>query len=203
MTQQQSRSALELSCLEKQHEAQRIKTLEALNALSDIRRHALLQLQKPQILFKYLNWKQQEHINSTNNGDFSLQRMYALSASVLNTAGFTAHSAVPVIAERTASYLQKVKTARKNIVQFGIIEARANELIQAIAKSAVVVKHQYKTACRELFPLGFISRIGRHIKRFFHHPFYTWQEIGCLANLGMAAGFVFKMAEAPIFGERR
>ena len=203
MTQQQSRSALELSCLEKQHEAQRIKTLEALNALSDIRRHALLQLQKTQILFKYLNWKQQEHIDSKCNGGFSLQRIYAISADLETVSGFTDNSLVPVIAEHTASYLLKLKTARKNIVQFGIIQARVNELIEAIAKSVVVFNYQYRTACRELFPLGFISRAGRHIKRLFHHPFFTWKEIGCLVNLGMAAGFVFKIAETPVLGDRR
>ena len=202
MTQQQSRSALELSCWEKQHEAQRIKTLEALNALSDVRRHALLQLQKTQILFKYLNWKQQGHIDSKCSGNFSLQKVYAITAGS-EAAGINDNTLVPVIAERTASYLLKIKTARKNIVQFGIIQARVNELIEVIVKSTAVFNYQYKTACRELFPLGFISRAGRHIKRLFHHHFYAWKEIGCLTNLGMAAGFVFKMAETPVLGDRR
>ena len=194
---------MELSNLEKLHEAQRVRVLEALDALSAVRRQALLQLQKTQVLFKYLNWKQQEHIDSTGNGDFSLHKIFTISAFMENTAERAAYPAIPVSAEYTASYLQKVKTARKNIVQFGILEARAAELIQAIAKSAAVVNHQYRAVCRELFPLGFVSRLGRHIKRLFHYPFYTWQDIGCLANLGMAVGFVFKMAEAPILGARR
>ena len=193
--------------LEEQHELQRIKALKALEALCAVRRHALLQLQKTQILFKYLHWKQQEHINSKCESDFSLQRMYAVSASALNNLDFAIN--IPAITEHGAAagglagQVQKVKTARKNIVQFGIIQARADELIEAIAKSVAVFNHQYKTACRELFPLGFISRFRRHIRRFLHHPYYDWQEIGCLQNLGVAAGLIFKMAETPVLGARR
>ena len=195
--------------LEEQHEVQRIKALKALEALCAVRRHALLQLQKTQILFKYLHWKQQEHINSKCERDFSLQKMYAVSASALHNLDFAIN--IPAITEHSAaaggltgaSQVQKVKTARKNIVQFGIIQARADELIEAIAKSVAVFNHQYKTACRELFPLGFISRFRRHIRRFLHHPYYDWQEIGCLQNLGVAAGLIFKMAETPVLGARR
>jgi hypothetical protein len=201
--------------LEDQHEVQRIKALKALEALCAVRRHAILQLQKTQILFKYLHWKQQEHINSKCERDFSLQKMFAVSVSALNNLDFAVNSAIPAIAEHGAaatdssrgftgvSQVQKVKTARKNIVQFGIIQARADELIEAIAKSVAVFNHQYKTACRELFPLGFISKLRRHIRRFLHHPYYDWQEIGCLQNLGVAAGLIFKMAETPVLGARR
>ena len=205
MTQQPSRSAAELPCLEKQHEAKRIEALKALEALSAVRRHALMELQKTQILFKYLNWKQQERIENLCGSSFSLQKINSLYAlfSDFEYSEYAENTAVPVMAECPASYLQRVKTARKNIVQFGVIEARVRELIAAIAKSAAVFNHQYKTACGELFPLGFISRIIRRVGQFFHRPFYSWQEIGCLANLGMAAGFVFKMAEAPVLGERR
>ena len=205
MTQQQSLSAAELSCLEKQHEEKRIETLKALEALNTVRRHALMELQKTRILFKYLNWKQQERIENLCGSSFSLQKINLLhaffSASVYS--GIAENSLVPAAPQGPASYLQRVKTARKNIVQFGVIEARVHELIAAIAKSAAVFKHQYKTAYGELFPLGFISKAVRRVRQIFHRPFYSWQEIGCLANLGMAAGFVFKMAEAPVLGERR
>ena len=202
MTKQISRSATSLDALEEQHEVKRIEALKTLEALSKVRRHALLQLQKPRILFRYLNWKQQEHINNRTDGDLSLQAIFTGSADTFNNPEFTINTAVPVIAERTASYLQKVKTARKNIIQFGIIEARVDELIGAIVKSTAVFNYQYKAAYRELFPLGIISRIKRRIKLFFHHPYFSWQEMGCLQNLGAAAGFVLKMAETPVLGIR-
>jgi hypothetical protein len=203
MTRQNSLPLPDLPALEKQHEAQRIKALEALEALQRARRNALLQLQKTQILFRYLNWKQQEQINSKCTEGFSLQKIYALSAASLPAVENTGNSLVPAITGLSASYLLKLKTVRKNIVQFGIVQARAHELIEAIVKSASVFNYQYKAACRELFPLGIFSRIRRHIQRFFHHPYFSWQEIGCLQNLGAAAGFVLKMAETPVLGARQ
>ena len=203
MTRQISRSATDLDALEEQHDIKRIETLKALETLGEARRHALLQLQKTWILFRYLNWKQQEHINSQSGEDIPLQAIFSSSAVALNNPDPAINTAVPVIAKSTASYLQKVKTVRKNIIQFGIIEARVHELIGVIIKSTAVFNHQYKTTYRELFPLGFISKVQRHIRLLFHHPYFSWQEIGCLQNLGRAAGLVLKMAETPVLGVRR
>ena len=208
MAKQASRSAADLGSLEEQHEIKRIETLKALEALGKAKHHALLQLQKTQILFKYLNWKQQEHIKRLNDGSLSLQKIYSVSASAFNNPAAAADSAIAEFTQHTlslpgaASFLQKVKTVRKNIVQFGILEERANELIRAIVKSTVVFNHQYQAAYRELFPLGFFSKARRYIGQLFHHPFFSWQEMGCLQNLGKAAGFVLKMAETPVLGVR-
>ena len=218
MTQQPNRSANELALLEEQHETHRKATLKALEALSAVRRQSLFQLQKTQILFRYLNWKQQEHIECHCNGAGSLQRIYAVSTASLAgreigesgaAAEIAGNAAMTVITEcsrhtpGTASYLNKVKTVRKNIVQFKAIQARAHELIEAVAKSTAVFNHQYKTVCRELFPLGFVSKLRRSIRRFFRYNYYNWKEIGTLQNLGTAAGFVLKMADAPVLGVRR
>ena len=203
MYQQPARSTIDLSALEEHHETARNETFKALEILSNARRHALTRLQKTQIMFKYLNWKQQEHIEDLCGGNFSLQKMYSLSAFPLGGSGFTDNPAVPVSLERSASYLQRTETARKNIVQFGIIQARTDELIKAITKAVGVFNYQYRKACRELFPLGFFSKVWRSIKRFFNRPYFSWQELGCLANLGATAGFVLKMAEVPVFGVRR
>ena len=192
--------APELLKLEEEHEAKRKETLQTLEALENARRHALIQLQKTQIVFKYLNWKQQERIENLCGGIFSLQRIY----SVANTnSGYMEESALPAAFERTASYLQRVKTTRKNILHFGIIQARAAELIEAIIISVSAFNHQYKTTNRELFPLGFISRIMRSIRKFFNHYYISWQEISCLENLGITAGYVLKMAEVPVSGNFR
>ncbi|MCL1927875.1 MAG: hypothetical protein FWG07_03660 [Treponema sp.] len=203
MTRQVSRSETDLDALEEQHEIKRIETLKALETLGEVRRHALLQLHKTRILFRYLNWKQQEHISSRSSGDIPLQAIFTSSASAVNNPDSAINTAVPVIVKSTASYLQKVKTVRKNIIQFGIMEARVHELIGVIVKSTAVFNHQYKTTYRELFPLGFISKVQRHIRQLLHHPYFSWQEIGCLQNLGRAAGLVLKMAETPVLGARQ
>ena len=194
-------SAPELCKLEEEHEKKRLETQKALEALSNARHLALIQLQKTQVFFKHLNWKQQERIDTICGGNFSLQRLYSISSN--NTGivtGIPDEPALPVSSARTASYVQHLKTMRKNILHFGIIEARARELIEAIVKSALVFNHQYRTACRELFPLGFISIMVRNLRRFFNRHYFSWQEISCLGNLGIAAGFVLKMAEIPVSG---
>ena len=192
----------ELLNLEEQHEAMRIETLKALEALNNAKRHALFQLQKIQILFKYLSWKQQERISSHCDENFSLQKIHSLSSSFPAFSRSSEQPAAPAAIERTSSYLRRVKTARVNMVQFGIIQARTGELIAAIVKSVDVFNYQYKTAYRKLFPLGLFSKLWRSFRRFFAHPYFSWQEIGCLQNLGITAGLVLKMAEAPVLGVR-
>ncbi|MCL1814646.1 MAG: hypothetical protein FWG27_02330 [Treponema sp.] len=193
--------------MEELHKSKRSETQKALEALCDARRSALVQLQKIQILFKYLNWKQQEQINSQGRG--SLEKINAITESLSlieyskNYSGeFSRIALVP--AEKTrSSEIQRIKIMRKNILQFGIIQARAEELIGAIVKSAAVFSRQYKTACRELFPLGFISRLWRSARRLFNGSYFSWRDMGCLGNLGMTAVFVLAMAEAPVAGDRR
>ena len=203
MTKQPAPALSDLSALEELHEIKRVEALKALEALSNARRHAILQLQKTQVLFKYLNWKQQERIETMCGGSFSLQKIHSLSAFAFDRLGLAEESAAPVPLERSSSRLQRVKTARKNILLFGIVKERAGELIGAIVKSTAVFNQQYRAACRELFPLGFISKMSRSIRRFFDHPYFLWQELGSLGNLGAAAGFVLKMAEAPVLEGRQ
>ena len=195
-----SGSAPELLLLEKEHHIQRGDALRALETLHKTRYLALNQLQKTQVLFTHLNWKQQQRIEDVCGGNFSLQKIYSISPS---NSGFTEEGLVPVISEYAASYVQHVKTIRNNILYFGIIKARAAELIDTLVKSASVFNSRYRTALRKLFPLGFISRILRTARRFFHRHYFSWQEITCLENLALAAGFVLKMAEVQIYGGER
>ena len=181
-------SSLDLLQLEKEHEKKRKETLKALENLKNARRLAFFQLHKTIFLFKYLNWKQQERIDALCGGNFSLQRIYSIAAASADrsdqsqAAGtvFTEETKLPVSADRTASMLARIKIARQNILQFGIIEARAVELTEAIIKSVAVFNHQYRTTLRELFPLGFISRLIRSLRRYFNHNYFSWQEMGSL-----------------------
>ena len=194
-------------------EVKRRETLKALEALSDARRHALFHLQRAQVLFTYLNWKQREFINSRSGGNFFLEKIYALPGSsrdskesknlrkdsrAAESEEFTA-----LVPAGTANSVRHMAAVRKNILLFATVQARAAELIEAITKSTAVFNRQHRAACRELFPFGFISRWRRSIRRFFNGPYFSWQDMGCLQNLGMAAGFVLKMAEAPIVRGRQ
>ena len=185
--------------MEAQHDAMRSDMLKILELLNNARRHSLFQLQKIQILFKYLNWKQQEQIERNCGRNFSLKGI--ISPSLIS--GIKEDNLMPVPAERTASYVLQIKTARKNKVQFELVKARAGELISSIVKSAAVFNHQYAAVCRELFPFGVLSRIKRSIRRFFSHPYYSWRELRSLQNLAETAGLVLKMAEAPVLGAKR
>jgi hypothetical protein len=203
MTARPSRVIADTHIPEEQYDAKRARALKALEALDNSRRYALLQLQKTHILFKYLNWKQQESINTYGGGSFSVQKMRALSANPRVDVELTESVVTRIPAEKTASYVQRAKTLRKTMLQFDMVEARAGELTAAIVKAAAAFNHHYKSVYRELFPLGIVSKARRSIRRFFDHPYYDWREVSCLGGLGAAAGFVLKMAEAPVVGARR
>ena len=204
--------------LEELHEAKHTETLKALEALAAVKRHALAQLQKTQILFKHLNWKQAEFINSHFEGNYYLEHIYNAKGdrsvndrtAAGNTASRTAEpgsrsagiitqlTPVPLVVPPRSTRVQKERIARNYILQCGIIQARAAELIETISKSVAVFNSQYKTCCRELFPLGFISRFLRKIRQLLNHSYYSWKDMESLKNLGLTALLVLKIAEVPV-----
>jgi len=191
----------EHSNLEELHEKKRKETLIALEYLAIAQSNALLQLQKTQILFKYLNWKQQGFINKELAGNCSLEEICTISISAPESSARLIPYTAGALALPSAK-IQRINALRKNMLQFGIIQARAAELIETIAKSAEVFRHQYKTCCRKLFPLGAVSRIQRNLKRAFKRPYFSWQDMRHLKDLGLAAAYVLKIAETPIMGSR-
>ena len=188
--------------LEELHDSKYKETLKALEVLAGTKRHALVQLQKTQILFKHLKWKQQEFINNRLEGNFLIQSIYE-NQSQTAAGGLLPELAGQLVPAARSSQVQRTRAVRKNLLQFGIIQARAAELIEAIAKSTAVFNCQYKACCRELFPLGCISRLFRRVRQLFNYPYFSWKDMGSLQNLGMAAAFVVKMAEAPVIGGQR
>jgi len=181
------------------YETKRAEALRNMEVLNGARRQALIQLRTIHALFKNLNRKQQAFINACCVVNYTPKKIAAIS-EFPSFAEYPDFGGVPQFPSGIRQ--KQIKTIRKNILQLGVIQARAEELFKAIVKSAAVFNRQYKTACRELFPLGFISRLWRSLKRFFSHPYFSWQEMGCLQNLGTAAGFVLKIAETPVLGGR-
>jgi hypothetical protein len=190
------------SGLEALHETRRNETAQVLEALLGIRNRALFELQKTGSLFMYLSPAQQDIINRQfEPGSFLLEEIVRRSALPLVEKPGRGRVTVqlPALAgSRRPNSLKRIATVKKNILQFGVIRSRAAELAGALAGSVTAFNHQYKTARRELFPLGILSRLWRNIRRFFSRPYFTRRDLGYLRNLGAAAGFVLKMAEAPI-----
>jgi hypothetical protein len=202
---QKERLLAVLSDLEQLHEEKRAEAAKTLEALEAARSRALLGIQKTWALFRYLTWKQRETINSRFlAGNPSLEEIGRRSAE---TPGMgqalpfsgpeqTGLETAPVKPSQT---LRRINTVRKNIVQFGVIQKRAEELAGALAGTLCAFERQYQSACRDLFPLGFFSRLWRRLRRLLSRPYFSWRDLGRLRDLGMAAGFILKMAEAPVF----
>ncbi|GHV85397.1 hypothetical protein AGMMS50230_10050 [Spirochaetia bacterium] len=201
ITLKNERLLADLKDLEQSHEIKRKETAKALEDLETARNSAFLQLKKTEELFKYLTWKQQETINSRFlTGSPTLEEIRRHSITRFPAASYT----FPVL-EKTAVVpgparaLGRIHTIRKNSVTFGLIQKRAEELSGAIGKALTAFEYQYKSACRALFPFGVFSRLRRKIRRLLGRSYFSWQDMSRLRDLGMAAGFVFKMAEAPVF----
>jgi len=191
------------SGLETLHETKRNETARALEALLDMRNRALFELQKTGSLFMYLSQTQQDIINRQfEPGSFLLEEI--VRRCTLPFTEKPGNMQLPALAGPQRSgpprphSPRRIAAVRKNILQFGIIRSRAVELADALAGSLTVFNHQYKSAHRELFPLGVFSRLWRNIRRLLCRPYFTRRDLGYLRNLGAAAGFVLKMAEAPI-----
>jgi len=198
----------QLSELEALHETERSETALSLENLLEVKGQTLLQLQKAGGLFKYLSPAQEDSINRQfESGSFLLEEIVRRSALPPNekpgqgrngVKGITTAGQLPVLAGKPAA-ARRVAAAKKNILWFGIIRSRAGEVAKALTQSLAAFNNQYRTACRGLFPFGIFSRLWRNIRLFFSRPYFSRRDLCYLRNLGAAAGFVLKMAEAPLF----
>jgi hypothetical protein len=203
-----------LSDLAVVYEADRAETAKALETLIDAGKKALVQLQKIRDMMGYLTLKQRTIINGQFTAEnYSLEEINkALVVTALSPdrRNPTRNSGMvknvmdfPVPADGMGlgrpSLLKRMDTLRKNLVQFRAIRMRAIELTGAIDKSIRAFNYQYRHTCRRLFPLGFISRLWRSIKRLFSNSYFSHRDMGYLKNLILSAGLVLKMAEAPLF----
>jgi len=189
-----------LSELEALHESKHEQAARALELLLKIRNRALFQLQKVNAFFNLLTPLQKDTINRQfESGSLILEEIIQRSAIPFEEQNRQGKMTVklPVLEGRSVS-LKRVSLAKKNILQFGLICSRADELAGTITRAIKVFDRQYKAACHYLFPFGFFSRIWRNIRRIFSFPYFSRRDLGTLRNLGAAAGFVLRMAEAPV-----
>ena len=200
---QKERLLADLEDLELAHEAGRAEALRAMEVLEAAKNRAFVRLVKTGELFALLTWKQEEAINSRcTAGTPPLEAIRRL-------AGTGAVRVVPGAALlsgpeqsgplRPAQVLKRMNALRKNIVRFGLVRDRARELSGALVQSLKAFEFQYRSVCRALFPLGFFSRLWRSLRKLLSRSYFSWRDLPPLQNLGMAAGFVLKMAEAPLF----
>ena len=200
VTVQKERLLAALSDLERIHEEKRAEAAKTLEALEAAQNRARLRIRKTWDLFRYLTWKQQETINGRFlAGVPSLEEIGRRAAETAGPGRGLPFPALEQIAPvKPSQTLRRINMVRKNIVQFGVIQRRAEELAGAVTGALAAFERQYKNACRDLFPLGFLSRLWRALRRFLSRPYFSWRDLGPLRDLGMAAGFILKMAEAPV-----
>jgi hypothetical protein len=93
-----------------------------------------------------------------------------------------------------------MENIKRNLVQFDAIEMRSKEMIESINKSLEAYKYEYKNVYKSIFPLGFISKIIKSIKKkIFKRPYFSDKDLGFIQKLGKATGFILKMVDSPIF----
>jgi hypothetical protein len=196
-----------LAALYEAHEAGRAETVKALELLTETKRDALFRLKKTGGLTKNLNLKQRDLINRQIPENCTLERIVAAAADT----GFAASALSAVLPDpcpaasvpgnrlRPSLTVKHMAALRKNLAVFGVVGMRAQEMTGAIKKSIAAFEYQYRRTARRLFPLGFLSRLWRNIRTFLGMPYFSYGDMGPLRTLAMTAGFVLKMAEAPVF----
>ncbi|MDR1307220.1 MAG: hypothetical protein LBK74_06580 [Treponema sp.] len=193
-----------LTALYKAHEAGRAETVKALELLIETKRDALFRLKKTGDITKNLNLKQRDLINRQAPENCTLERIAAADPGPAASALFAlpAHCPAAPVPEnrlRPSLALKHMAVLRKNLVSFGVAGMRAREMTGAIKKSITAFEYQYRRTAWRLFPLGFLSRLWRTIRTFFGIPYFSCGDMGPLRTLAVTAGFVLKMAEAPVF----
>ncbi|MDR2662117.1 MAG: hypothetical protein LBC31_03870 [Treponema sp.] len=193
-----------LGALYEAHEAGRAETRKALELLLETKRDALFRLKKTGDITRNLSLKQRDLINRQGPENCTLERIAAAAdggapafAAALRDPGPAAP--VPGSRLRPSLALKHMAALRKNLTLFGAAGMRAREMTGAIKKSVAAFEYQYRRTARRLFPLGFLSRLWRNIRTFFGMPYFSYGDMGPLRTLAATAGFVLKIAEAPVF----
>jgi hypothetical protein len=110
-----------------------------------------------------------------------------------------ANKKIKQLKEEEIKILEFLDNIKKNLVQFGVIEMRSKEIIVTIKKSLEVYKYEYKSVCKNVFPLGIISKILKSIKKgIFKRSYFSDKDLGFIQELGKTTGYILKVVDSPI-----
>lgn len=87
---------------------------------------------------------------------------------------------------------------KKNLLAFDAIELRCKELIESITKALEAFEVIYQTSYKEIYPLGFISKVFKSIKKIFTKKYFSQKNIKQIQILGETTSHILKIVDSPV-----
>ncbi|MCL2472899.1 MAG: hypothetical protein FWF26_04405, partial [Treponema sp.] len=94
--------------------------------------------------------------------------------------------------------LTMIDRAKRNLLQFDLLELRCRELILSINKALMAFHHEYRTIRRKIYPLGIFSLLLRSVRFLWGRTYFSLKDLGEVGALGTITGLVLKIADSQL-----
>lgn len=110
----------------------------------------------------------------------------------------TANKKIKRLKEEEIKIIELIDQIKKNLLAFDAIELRCKELIESITKALEAFEVIYQTSYKEIYPLGFISKVFKSIKKIFTKKYFSQKNIKQIQILGETTSHILKIVDSPV-----
>jgi len=104
----------------------------------------------------------------------------------------------PELKRNGLAVISMIDRVKKSLLQLDVLEMRCRELMASLDKALAAFRHESRRVRRNIYPLGFISFLCRFLRRAAGYTYFTFRDLGGIADLGNITGLVLKIADSPL-----
>jgi hypothetical protein len=105
---------------------------------------------------------------------------------------------LPELKRNELAVISIIDQVKESLLQLDVLEMRCREVMASLDKALAAFRHESRRIHRKVYPLGFISFFCRFLRRAAGYSYFTFRDLGCIADLGNITGLVFKIADSPL-----
>ena len=104
----------------------------------------------------------------------------------------------PELKRNGLAVISMIDRVKKSLLQLDVLEMRCRELMASLDKALAAFRQESRRIRRNIYPLGFISFLCRFLRRAAGNTYFTFKDLGGIADLGSITGLVLKIADSPL-----
>ena len=196
--------------LEKKFAARKVELRRILEEVAVLKREALLILAKANRLTTHLTGRQRQmaglsyhigeiraRLNQVNEGSLVLLRGDNQETEIIPHFEENCKNRAE-LRQKGLLILTMIDRAKKNLLQFDLLELRCRELILSINKALIAFHHEYRIIRRKIYPLGIFSLLLRSARFLWGRTYFSLKDLGEVSALGTITGLVLKIADSQL-----
>jgi hypothetical protein len=107
----------------------------------------------------------------------------------------SANRRIKEIEERVAHALAAIEQTRGTQLMLEGLNRRIDEVIRSIGKAQSTFRDEFKSAYRQLYPLGFLSRVYRQLRKLFGRKYFSDKDLEIVSPLLQIAAVLARLVD--------